>query len=348
MKNILFKPSMLGVLFSIYFCGFLVYANIQKPRVLILQSYNKEYAWTRDVSKGIHRVLDKYPQYSIKWHYMDTKRRTSKHYKKIAAEAALSLIRRWQPHVVIAVDDNAQALVASKLVNKKFPQIVFAGVNGSREQYGYDKAKNVTGILERLELNAIKGMIGQILPKGDVRIGLVTDHSPTSDLVHKEVKSFDWRPMQLSYVKDAKTFDEWKAAIRHANKVADILLFTNYHTVARSEQDKHKVPPRELIHWTLQHTSLPNIGGWGFFVEDGGMVATGVSPYEQGEEAAKMAVTIIEKHIQAGTIPYETTRQFIIYARKSQLDKAGFKLPQVYEAFARATSNYYEGPAGQP
>lgn len=347
MKSTLFKPRMLGILFCVYFCGFLVYANIQKPRLLVLHSYDKEYAWTRDVSKGIHRILDKYPHYSIKWHYMDTKRRTSPRYKKTAAEAALSLIRRWQPHVVIAVDDNAQALVASKLVNEKTPQIVFAGVNGSREQYGYDQADNVTGILERLELNAIKGMIGEILPQGDVRIALVTDHSTTSDLVHKEVKAFDWRPMRLSYVRDAKTFAEWQAAIRRANKAADILLFTNYHTVARSAQDKRKVPPRELIQWTMHNTPLPNIGGWGFFVEDGGMVSTGVSPYEQGEEAAKMAVAIIEQHIKAGTIPYKTTRQFITYARKPQLDKAGFTLPRVYEAFARATNNYYEAPAAQ-
>jgi ABC-type uncharacterized transport system substrate-binding protein len=65
----------------------------------------------------------------------------------------------------------------------------------------------------------------------------------------------------------------------------------------------------------MQNTSLPSIGGWGFFVEDGGMVSTGVSPFEQGEESAKMAVEIIEK--------------------------TKLKLPKVYEAFARATNNYY-------
>lgn len=77
MKKILFNPQILGIVFSLYFCGFLVYANVQKPRILVLHSYDKEYAWTRDVSVGIRRVLDKYPYYSIKWHYMDTKRRTS-------------------------------------------------------------------------------------------------------------------------------------------------------------------------------------------------------------------------------------------------------------------------------
>lgn len=350
MKKFFLRPRTLGILFSLYFCGFLVYANIQKPRILILHSYDKEYAWSRDVSKGVHRILDKYPQYSIKWHYMDTKRRTTERYKKTAAAAAISLIKRWEPHVLIAIDDNAQSLVATKFIDYEFPQIVFSGVNGTREKYGYDKAKNVTGILERLELNAIKDLVTKISTKKQIRIALVTDHSPTSTLVHKEVEFYpNWKPAKIVYMKDAKTFDEWKTAIKHANKVADILLFTNYHTVARSESKKEKVPPGELIKWTMRNTSLPNIGGWGFFVEDGGMISTGVSPFEQGEEAAKLAVMIIEKNlernqekiIQASDIPYKTTRQFITYARKSQLDKVGFQLPKVYEAFARATNNYY-------
>ena len=347
MKNILLRPRILGILFSLYFCGFLVYANIQKPRIMVLHSYDKEYAWTRDVSEGIHRILDKYPQYSIKWHYMDTKRRTTLRYKKTAAASAISLINRWDPHVVIAIDDNAQSLVASKFVNKIYPQIIFSGVNGTRKEYGYDTASNVTGILERLELNAVKSMISKMSEKKQIRIALVTDHSPTSTRVHKEVESFNWEPLQLVSMKDAKTLDDWKAAIKNANKTAEILLITNYHTVETSAQDNKKVPPGELIKWTMANTTLPNIGGWGFFVEDGGMVSTGVSPFEQGEEAAKMAVQVIEDEIQASSIPYKTTRQFITYARKSQLDKAGFQLPKVYEAFARATNNYYMEEASE-
>lgn len=343
-------------MFSLYFCGFLVYANVQKPRILVLHSYDKEYAWTRDVSVGIRRVLDKYPYYSIKWHYMDTKRRTSPRYKLTAASTAKSLINRWEPHVIIAIDDNAQTMriknrisnkkikiqVASAFVNKPGLQVVFSGVNGTREQYGYVDAENVTGILERLELNAIKTMIREILGKDDARIGLVTDKSTTSEIVHKEVQSFKWHPMKLSHVVATPTFNDWKEAIKQANKKVDILLFTNYHTVARSKKNKQKIPPRELIGWTMENTNLPNIGGWGFFVEDGGMIATGVSPYEQGEEAAKMAVEIIEKKITAGEILHKSTQQFITYARRSQMEKAGFKLPKVYEAFARATDNYYE------
>jgi len=345
MKKWLSKPQFFGIIFSLYFCGFLVYANIQKPRILVLHSYDKNYAWTRDVSVGIRRVLDKHPDYSIKWHYMDTKRRTSPRYKETAASAAHALIKRWGPHVVIAIDDNAQGLVASRYAGHQSPQIVFSGMNGSRKDYGYDGAKNVTGILERLQLNAIKTMIKEILKKDNVRIAFVTDESTTSMLVHKEVKAFNWSPMKLSYVKSALTLNDWQQAIKQANKQADILLFTNYHTVKREINKEEKVPPAELIKWTMANTHLPNIGGWGFFVEDGGMISAGVSPYEQGEEAAKMAVEIMEdknKQKMAGDIQHQTTRQFITYARKSEMDKVNFTLPKVYEAFARATDNYYD------
>lgn len=100
-------------------------------------------------------------------------------YKLTAASTAKSLINRWEPHVIIAIDDNAQTMriknrisnkkikiqVASAFVNKPGLQVVFSGVNGTREQYGYVDAENVTGILERLELNAIKTMIREILGK---------------------------------------------------------------------------------------------------------------------------------------------------------------------------------------
>lgn len=341
MKTLL-QPRALGILFSLCFCAFLIYANIQKPRIMILHSYDKEYAWTRDVSVGIKRVLDQKPYYAVKWHYMDTKRRSDKRSKENAASAAHSVIERWEPHVIIAIDDNAQQYVVRHYVGRDDLQIIFSGMNGTREKYGYVGAKNVTGILERLELTAIKNMIQELIKKDTIKVALVTDKSSTSELVHKEVKAYNWHPLQLSYIKMAPTFADWKAAIKQANEQTDILFFTNYHTVARNKNDKQKVPPRELIGWTMANTDLPNIGGWGFFVEDGGMISTGVSPYEQGEIAARMAVDIIEKNLKAGEIAYESTRQFIAYARHVELEKAGFKLPKVYEAFARATNNYYE------
>jgi len=329
------------ILFLIFVVGFLVFANIQKPRLLVLHSYDKEYAWSRDVSKGIDRVLKEYPHYSVQWHYMDTKNHTGKRFMRAASKAAIDLINRWKPNVIIAIDDNAQKYVLKKFKNNPEIKIVFSGMNAAPKNYGYDKASNVTGILERIPLSSVKESILNILPVNARRIAHITDASNTAAFVNKEVRNYNWGPFNFTVKEQASTFDEWKQAVKEANLKADLLLFTNYHTVRRSKTDQTKVPAKELIAWTMKNTTLPNIGCWGFFVEDGGMLSIGVSPFEQGEVAAKMAVDMIEKDYSPGDIPIQSTKQFIIYAREASLKNANLKLPHVYETFARATHNFY-------
>ena len=64
-------------------------------------------------------------------------------------------IDRWQPDVVIAVDDDAQEFVTRHYVNHPRIRIVFAGVNGGIEPYGFVGAANVAGIFERKDLPAL-------------------------------------------------------------------------------------------------------------------------------------------------------------------------------------------------
>jgi ABC-type uncharacterized transport system substrate-binding protein len=101
------------------------------------------------------------------------------------------------------------------------------------------------------------------------------------------------------------------------------------------------VPPKEIIDWTNKNSPLPTIGCWGFFVEDGGPMAIALSPYEQGEIPAGMALNIIEKGIKPAEISIKESSQFLIYVDRSGIKKYGIKLPSLFEAFARATGHYY-------
>jgi|GEM_PF-369146 len=130
--------------------------NLHKPRLLVLQSYNRDYSWTRDVDTGIRRILDNKRHYSLRWFYMDTKRHPWPDYRKTIGQTVRRLIDQWQPDVVLAVDDDAQEYAMKYYVNDPHVRIVFAGVNGEVTPYGYDEASNVTGILERKELQAVK------------------------------------------------------------------------------------------------------------------------------------------------------------------------------------------------
>ena len=133
-------------------------------------------------------------------------------------------------------------------------------------------------------------------------------------------------------------------AIRAADQEADFILFTHYHTIRESADSPKTMAPQKVMDWTMANSDLPGVSFWGFYVEDGGMMAVALSPYEQGEVVARMAVDIIENGTRPKDIPVETSRLFVMYMRESEIKKkmGALDLPLVYEAFAKATNNYYE------
>ena len=138
MKNKIVKY--LSGTFIIMMLAFLVIENLSKPRVFILHSYSLEYSWVRDINEGIDRVF-KNKAYTIKWHYMDTKRHPSLEYKKLAGATAIKMIKNFNPDIIITIDDNAQKFAATHFLNKKNISIVFAGVNAEAKAYGFDKGR---------------------------------------------------------------------------------------------------------------------------------------------------------------------------------------------------------------
>lgn len=330
-------------LFLLALVVFLIVQNVNKPRVLILHSYYTDFSWVRDINKGLERVF-KDKSYKLRYHYMDTKRHTDAEFKERAGQTVRKMINSWQPDVIVAIDDNAQQYVSRFYLDHPKIRIVFAGVNKTEADYGFDTANNVTGVLERINYQAVKDILLQVLPEGKRRILHVSDNSPTSEGIHKEIEGFDWSPLQFTESIQCESLEQWKQVVKSAEGKVDFILFTHYHTLYRSDSDPNKVPPKEVIDWTNANSTLPGVSFWGFYVEDGGMMAVALSPYEQGEVAADMAVRIIDDGLMPKEIPVYVSRLFVMYMRGSQIQTrlGNLDLPLVYEAFARATNNYYD------
>lgn len=336
------------ILFSIFFIlalAVFVWFNINKPRILVLDSYDKGYPWTREMDVGIERVLKGKP-YAVRWFYMDTKRHPSHAFKEKSGIVVRRMINDWQPNIIIALDDDAHEYAAKFYRNHPSMSIVFAGINGEPAEYGYDSAFNVTGILERKPLVAVKEMLFASAEKRglgrNVRIMVIGDTSESVIEDEKHMKTFDWKPARFIESRLVKTFDEWKKAVTEAGGLADYILTINYRKIQRSADDKTLVPPKEVIQWSMENAKVPVVGTNGFSVEDGLMFAIGPSPYEQGEVASKMAVEIIENKKRPNEIPIRSTQQFVVFMRASDMKAHKIELPSLYEAFARATNNYIE------
>ncbi len=345
LMSIINHERTLAMIFLTILCGFLIVHNLDKPRLLILHSYALDYSWVTGQNEGMQRVLKNQNTYLIKEHYLDTKNKPYPDYMERAGKEARNLINRWKPNVIIACDDDAQKLVGQFFVDDPNIKIVFTGIQGDFAKYGYENASNVTGIFEKVSVEGIKQTLIELNKNQGIKIEKIFHLSDTSNysrFVKKEITSFDWQPLSLVNSAEYKTFEDWKQQIKRANQEADILLITNYHTLRRSPEDKSIVTPQEIIEWTENNSSIPGISSWGFYVEDGGMLAVGVSPYEQGEIAAKIAVNILDEKQEFASIKPQTGKQYILYMRKSKMNQYRLKLPTIYEAFARATNHYFD------
>ncbi len=333
-----------------------LWTNLDKPRLLILHSYNDDYNWVQGVNVGLRRVLGQDSGWSVRWHYLDTKRHPWPEHKANAGQGARRLIGVWRPDVVIAIDDDAQAFVARHLVDRTDLSVVFAGVNNERKDYGYDRATNVTGILERLPLEAVKeGLVTLAASRprpGPLRLAFLGDRSETVTGDARWIQAHDWAPLVLVDTVLVDTLDEWNAAVDRlsgsadtgsaATGSADFILTSNYRRIAQTAGSKELVPAAELIAQTCQRSRVPLIGTNVFFVDDGGMIAIATSPLEQGEVAAAMSRKILDQRQRASDIPVQHTRQFVVALSGSRLKASGLSLPRIYEATARASGYFRE------
>jgi len=345
MKNHL--SSFLCLVFLALILATAVAYNCAKPRVMILQSYEPEYAWTRDVDTGLHRVIDRWTGYSVTWHYMDTKQHSDPDWLKRSGIIARRAIKQTRPRVLIAVDDLAQSLAAKYFVNDPDMDIIFAGVNGSVEPYGYNIANNVTGIFEHKQLQPVKETILALESKKTISnsapsLVYILDASPSLTRGKSSIDSYDWDPIVYRGSIVAKDLPDWKKIILEQGNAVDYIIVANYRKLGSSGSDTSYAPPAEVMAWTDKHSKATVIGINSFNVEDGAMISIWVSPFEQGEVAAKMAQTILEKNIRASAIPMRKNNQYIVAIREASLQLRHMELPAIFEAFGRATENFIE------
>jgi hypothetical protein len=279
---------------------------------------------------------------------MNTKRLSDPDSLRYAGIVARRAIDRFDPKVLIAVDDLAQRLAARFYVDHPRMEIVFAGVNGSVGPYGYEGAENVTGIFERKPLQAVKDLVltleqGRAPGGAPVGIRYLMDPSESMARDRNLVESFDWAPLVFEGTDVAQDFEHWQQLVTALPDIdGQYLMIANYRKLRRSQSDPEPVPPDEVMRWTEANSPIPIIGVNVFNVEDGAAVAVGASPFEQGEVAATLADELLRKHRRGGAIAMVDPRHYVVAINAPALARRGLELPQIYETFARTTFTYVE------
>jgi ABC-type uncharacterized transport system substrate-binding protein len=78
------------------------------------------------------------------------------------------------------------------------------------------------------------------------------------------------------------------------------------------------------------------------FAENGGLVAVGPSPYEEGQVAAEFALAILNRHVPAASLGTRRSKQYVVALRRRAMKQRHFELPEIYWALAQASDQSYE------
>ncbi|MBY0462570.1 MAG: hypothetical protein K2Q34_05265 [Alphaproteobacteria bacterium] len=345
MKNFKIHKLVPFIVTTVIFSYF-IFFNMQRKTILILHSYHPEYSWVRDVNEGIKRVLKDQSFVNVRWHYMDTKNHPDEPFKEKAGAIARKVIDFVRPDVLIPVDDDAQKYAAQFYKDTPGINIVHAGINAPLEKYGYEKAKNVVGILERIPIKGVKDAILAFAKErgmdGPIRVAHVSDNSfvvQSDD--HNMHASKDWAPLIFGKSFLVETFDEWKKAILEADQHMDFMIVSNYRKITRSKTDPKLVPFKEVMKWAFENSPVPIIGINGFVCEDGAAISIATSPFEQGEVAMQMALDLASGDKEMKDLETTQTQQYIVIMDESRFKASGIQLPSVYQSFARAINKFF-------
>lgn len=294
----------------------------QTKKVLIIESYHKEFGWDASYLDGIKSELG--TDYEIKRYQMDTKRVPKDEYQS-RADRAWKMYQMEEPDLVILGDDNALKFLGNKFHETKTP-VVFLGINNNPRRY-IQLRKNITGILERPLLKKSIVTIKEVVPDTK-KVLVMFDDSTTSQVILDEVfkgkKSLKIAGIHTD-LKLIGSFDEWKKTVGESKGQYDAIAIGLYFTLKDAQGDS--VPGNDVLTWTTQNSAIPPFAFWDFAVGKGkaigGLVLYGKT---QGIAAAQIAKEVLEGKEISKILP-KTGEKGRYYFSKSGLEKYSLTLP---------------------
>lgn len=132
--------------------------EIPRPKILIIHSLHQNHNWTKSVNEGIEEAFLGH-KVEFKKIYMDTEHNPSIQYKVNKGIEIVDEYKKYNPDVVVTVDDDARYYFSNKVIHDPNINLVFCGVTDTvrinksfRPDFlGYyaQRSSNETGVLVR-------------------------------------------------------------------------------------------------------------------------------------------------------------------------------------------------------
>lgn len=296
--------------------------GVEPTRILHVMSYHTPWRWTEGQLQGFKAGLGDV-KVEFKVFELNTKQYSDAKQKAERGKAARDLVVQWAPHLIYTTDDDAQELVTRHYLNTPIVQI-FSGVNRPPAEYGFDSAVNVTGVVEREHFAESVQLLKRVVP-GMKRLVVVLDDAPMWKPVVERMKAAKL-PQDVKIVgwETIRTYDEYKRRIKALPEMADAIALIGIFNF--KDAAGKNVPYQEVLRWTAENSSLPDLGFWVDRVHHGTLVAVTVSEYEQGLAAGRLARQVLVNRKLPRDLPIEPTTKGVPVISLARANKLGIRI----------------------
>ncbi len=282
-------------------------------KCLLIMSYHQGYAWNDAIETEVGKVL--VGHCVLKKFFMDSKRNPSVQYIKSKAQQAKKLIKKFNPDIVIASDDNAAKYVVTQYKNTKLP-FVFCGINWTAEAYGFPY-KNVTGMVEVGPIIPLLGIIKKTVKNVHSGVYISADVVTERKDYARYQKVYRAKGVKLT-AKFVTNMHAWEKAYIEAQK-ADFIILNNYAGI----NDWDSVRAKKIVETKSKKFTV----SYYKFMMPYVMFSITKSAKEQGRWAAEVAIDVL-----SGTpiknIPITVNKDWNMYANIKLLKKAKIHLDE--------------------
>jgi hypothetical protein len=321
--------------------------NIWKPRILILHSLSESLRQVQETDAGLREPLkaNRLP-ISLRWFYLNADQATPERNGHPAMTGLQRVIEDFNPTVLVAVDDDANGLLAHEPKLWQGRRLFFLGINRAPVTFGYSAAAGATGIRDQPPLHALAELFGVIRPDGGLRIAVLGSDTPLGRDLEQGITAHRWAPQRLVFSERAASWPQWQAAVQRANRQADILLITSIAGLQRPA-DKGLVPPAEVVRFTEASSKrvLP-VGLMVDYVPLGGSLGIIPSARYLGNIAMTTVLRWLEPSRRSGIPAIHLADHFDVGIREQALRRRGIELPMIYREAARLSGQLIPAPSG--
>ena len=223
--------------------------NATKPRILVVNSSAEDSLWSRKIKEGIESALEKNRRpLSVAYTSLSLNAYAPRRSHEVEAAELRRTLARVKPDLIIAVDDEANALLAPQIAGRATARLIYVSIDHPPAHYGYQDAPNVSGIADHLPVAALRDFADDIRPGTPKKIAFLGSECEAGAAELAQARAFDWSPHEVTGAALVGTVEEWKTFVRTTD--ADFLIVLETRPLRESAENPAILPAKDILLWT--------------------------------------------------------------------------------------------------